>query len=147
MKVREIMNNVVYADVNSSVCDVAKIMNDNHSGSILLKEQGKVVGIMTERDILRKMVTQCYDPSKVKARDLMSSPLITIDADASIEDASNLMDEKRIRRLIVTENKKIAGKITANNISRNLKYLLGQKLLKIKAEEYVRPAYTAPDIV
>jgi len=67
-----------------------------------------MVGLLTERDIVKKCCpdTQC---TIKKARDIMSSPLVTIDADATIGEAANLMAEKRIRRLLVTEGGKSKG--------------------------------------
>ena len=91
---------------------------------------------MTERDILRKVVAKGKNVETTGVKDIMSYPLITIDANEDALEASRIMDEKRIRRLVVTENGKVVGKVTANSISRNLKYLLSRR-----SEIYVRPEY------
>lgn len=127
MQVRDIMHSATKISSNIGISEAARIMEQKLIGSVLVEENGKIIGIMTERDILRKVVARSKNPDELKARDIMSSPLITIDADASIEEASSLMDEKRIRRLVVTENGKIVGKITANEISRNLRLILAKE--------------------
>src|SRR3989338_2718107 len=122
MRVKEIMHGVTKIPFWSSVSEAARIMDEKSIGSALIEENGRVIGIMTERDILRKIVAKGKNPDKVK--DIMNNPVITIDANEDISEASKIMDEKRIRRLIVVENGQIVGKITANSISRNLKYMV-----------------------
>ncbi len=124
MKVRDIMHGVTRISFWTSVSEAARIMDEKAIGSVLIEENGRVVGIMTERDILRKIVAKGKNPDKVKVKEIMNYPIITIDANEDILKASKLMDENRIRRLIVVEDGRIAGKITANSVSRNLKYMM-----------------------
>ena len=136
MRVKEIMHHVVKISFWSSVSEAARIMDEKSLGSVLIEENGRVIGIMTERDILRKIVAKGKNPDKVKVKDVMNEPVITIDANEDILEASKIMDEKRIRRLIVVENGKIVGKITANSISRNLKYMMVREPQVYTREEY-----------
>ena len=124
MRVKEIMHHVMKIPFWSSISEAARMMDEKSIGSVLIEENGRVIGIMTERDILRKIVAKGKNPDKVKVKDIMNYPIETIDANEDIVDASKIMDEKRIRRLVVVENGKIVGKITANSISRNLKYMM-----------------------
>ena len=124
MRVKEIMHGVTKISFWSSVSEAARIMDERAIGSVLIEENGRVIGIMTERDILRKIVAKGKNPDKVKVKDIMNDPVTTIDANEDILEASRIMDEKKIRRLIVVENGQIVGKITANSISRNLKYMM-----------------------
>ena len=124
MRVKEIMHHVIKISFWSSVSEAARIMDERAIGSVLIEENGRVIGIMTERDILRKIVAKGKNPDKVKVKEIMNDPVITIDANEDIFEASKIMDEKKIRRLIVVENGQIVGKITANSISRNLKYMM-----------------------
>ena len=124
MRVKEIMHHVMKIPFWSSISEAARMMDEKSIGSVLIEENGRVIGIMTERDILRKIVAKGKNPDKVKVKDIMNYPIETIDANEDIVDASKIMDEKRIRRLVVVENGKIVGKITANSISRNLKYMV-----------------------
>ena len=98
-------------------------MDEKSIGSILIEEGNSIIGIMTERDILRKIVSKGKNPDELKVNDIMNYPIITIDANEHIIEASKKMDKHRIRHLIVTENDKIIGKVTANSISRNIKFL------------------------
>ena len=139
MKVKEIMHAVDRVQSGTIVSEAARIMDRKLAGSLLVEDSGKVIGIMTERDILRKVVAKGRNPEKLKVKDIMNSPVLTIDANKDIMEASDIMGRERIRRLIVTENGRIVGKVTANSISRNLKFYMARKSLI--NEEYVRPEY------
>jgi len=80
--------------------------NDEH-----LIHHNTIVGIVTERDILYKVVGQNKGPYKTALKDVMSSPIITIDRKASVKDAILLMRNKHIRRLLVTKNAPISGSV------------------------------------
>ena len=136
MKVSEIMHAATRVASNATISEAARIMDQKLIGSILIEGNNKIIGIVTERDILRKVVAKGKNVETTMVKDVMSYPLITIDANEDALEASRIMDEKRIRRLVVTENGKVVGKVTANSISRNLKYLLSRR-----SEIYVRPEY------
>lgn len=136
MKVSEIMHAATRIQSNSTISEVARVMDQKLIGSVLIEENNEIIGIVTERDILRKVVAKGENAETTMVKDIMSYPLITIDANEDALEASRIMDEKRIRRLLVTENGKVVGKVTANSISRNLKYLLSRR-----SEIYVRPEY------
>ena len=139
MKVKEIMHNVDKVPANTSISEAAKLMEEKSIGSVLIEEGNKVIGIMTERDILHKVVAKGKDFHKLKVRGIMSSPVLTIDANEDILEASKMMDREKIRRLVVTESGIIVGKVTANSISRNLKFYIAKK--SFLKEEYIRPEY------
>ncbi len=103
---------VVMLDANATIEKAAKTMRDEQIGSILVSEKGEVAGIVTERDILYKVVAGGKDPTKLKLKDVMSTPLISIDANAKVKDAIALMAKKEIRRLIVKEGKDVIGVIS-----------------------------------
>ena len=136
MKVSEIMHAATRVSSNATISEAAKIMDQKLIGSVLIEENNKIVGIVTERDILRKVVAKGENAKTVRVKDIMSYPVVTINANEDALEASRIMDEKRIRRLVVTENGKVVGKVTANSISRNLKYLLSRR-----SEIYIRPEY------
>lgn len=139
MKVKEIMHNADKVASSTRVSEAAKLMDQKLVGSLLVEENGRVIGIMTERDILRKIVAKGKLADKVRVKEIMSSPVLTIDADEDILEASKVMDGEKIRRLVVTERGVIVGKVTANSISRNLKFYLARK--SFLNEEYIRPEY------
>ena len=140
MKVKEIMHQATKVPSDTSISEAAGIMDKKSIGSVLVEEDKEVVGIMTERDILRKIVAKGKNPDSTKVKDIMNYPLITIDADENILKAGEIMDENRIRRLIVTENGKIVGKVTANSIARNMRYMSVRDITSGR-KEYTRPEY------
>jgi len=103
---------------SDSVKSVAKMMRKNKVGSSIVIDKNKPVGIITESDILEKIVAEGKDAGKVKVGDVMSTPLITIDPYITIEDAMRVMNRHNIRRLPVVENGELVGIITEKDIFR-----------------------------
>jgi len=129
MKVNEVMqNNIVSVSTTASIQDAAKLMADANIGCILVTENARFVGIVTERDLLKKVVAIGSDPTKETVKKVMSSPLITIDANEDIETANNMMEKNRIRRLPITINGKIEGIITSRTVLKNLRFSMAKKL-------------------
>ncbi|RLF11515.1 MAG: signal transduction protein [Thermoprotei archaeon] len=129
--VREVMTpTIVSVDASASVKDAANLMLEKGIGSVIVMEGEKPVGIMTERDILKRVVVKGLDPATTKVKDVMSSPLVTVKADTYIVDASRIMAEKNIRRLLVVEDSKAVGIVTEKDLLRALNsYLaLGLKI-------------------
>jgi malate dehydrogenase (oxaloacetate-decarboxylating) len=102
--------NVYYVDFNATVYEASKIMKAHDVGSVIVKLNDQPVGIVTERDILLKVIGEGKDPKKVKVGEIMSSPLITVKADDTIEEALKKMSIYGFRRLpVVGKNGKIVG--------------------------------------
>lgn len=119
--VREVMSpSVISVEASSTVRDAARVMVERDVGSVIVTEEGRPVGILTERDIMRRVVVRGLDPSKTKVREVMSSPLITVEANDYIVDASRLMAEKNIRRLLVVEGGRPVGIVTQKDLCRAL---------------------------
>lgn len=116
--VRNIMTReIVSLDNAASVNDAMKLMIEKNIGSVVVTRDREIVGILTERDLLKKCCpqTQC---TTMKAGEVMSSPVVTIDGSAAIGQAADLMADKRIRRLLVTEGGEIQGIITERDVMR-----------------------------
>jgi malate dehydrogenase (oxaloacetate-decarboxylating) len=94
---------------DESAVKAADIMKTHGVGSVLVKRGEEIVGMVTERDILNRVVGENLDPAKVKLRNVMTTPLITIDAKAKVRDALELMALHNFRRVPVVENGKIVG--------------------------------------
>ena len=109
-------SNPVIINKKASVLDATKEMKSERVGSIIITENGKAIGILTESDILRKIVAEEKDASKISVEEVMSSPPITISPDARIEEAIRIMGRENIRRLPVVENGKLVGMITERDI-------------------------------
>ncbi|MCQ5374439.1 MAG: CBS domain-containing protein [Candidatus Methanomethylicia archaeon] len=118
-KVRDIMTkNVVKSDKDSTIYDLARLMDQNRIGCIVIAEDDKPIGIVTERDIITKCLAKEMNPREVKAKDIMSSPVITIEPDAEMLEAAKVMVSRMIRRLPVVENNKLVGIITTSDMIR-----------------------------
>jgi len=122
--------NVKTAMENQPIREVCKMMYQNKNGSMLILKKNtiddgnksddkKPIGIVTERDIVRLMGSSDMSLDNVPVRELMSSPLITINPNNSIKDAIEIMQQKDIRRLPVVDNKgKMVGIITHKDVFR-----------------------------
>jgi CBS domain-containing protein len=115
--VMEVMSrNPVSVEPKDTIDLVSKLMKDKGIGSLIVVKNGKPIGIVTEKDIVAKVVAKDAKPSEVKVKDIMSSPVKMIHPHDSIEDAAKLMAENSIRRLVVSEKKKLVGIVTENDI-------------------------------
>ncbi|MEM2760392.1 MAG: CBS domain-containing protein [Nitrososphaerales archaeon] len=103
---------IVMLESDQTVEKAAKTMRDEQIGSILVSEKGEVTGIVTERDILYKVVAGGKDSSRLKLKDIMSKPLVFIDSSSKVKEAIALMAKNNIRRLVVREDKKVIGVIS-----------------------------------
>lgn len=103
---------------DDTVLEAVSKMNKFHIGSVVVTNNGRPIGIITERDILVKVVEPCMDPASVRARDVMSKPVITIEPNAAVEEAARIMARARIKKLPVVEGNKLLGIITTTDIVR-----------------------------
>ncbi len=115
---RVMARNLVTVDKQITVQEVAKIMESKEVGSVLVldKESGEIAGIVTERDIVKKVVAKGVDGSSYLVKGIMSSPLLTIDSNKTIFEAGDYMDQKRVRHLAVTESGKVVGVISVRDL-------------------------------
>jgi len=114
MRVDEIMNKAIVIDHDVSVKEAAKIMSNRNIGSLIVLKKNKIVGIMTERDVLKNVSSLGRKISHV-----MSKSVVTIDHGESIDNAALIMTEKKIKRLPVIDEGKLIGIITATDIVAN----------------------------
>jgi len=118
--VRDVMTKeprVVRRDTN--VQEIVATMSKYDISSIIVVEEKRPIGIVTHKDIISKLVQARIPPDAVTAREVMNSPVITINEESSVEEAARLMSRKRIKKLIVTRNNnELAGIITSSDIVR-----------------------------
>jgi len=107
---------IVSLEKGKSARDGAQKMLELKIGSVVVSDGGKFVGIVTERDLLEKVIAAGKDPAKTTLGDVMSSPLITIEARAGLGEATSLMLQKNVRRLVATENGKVVGIFTQRDL-------------------------------
>lgn len=108
-------------DVAGTSRDVAKKMAKESADSIVLVQGDRPVGIVTERDLVVRILNDGLDPDTLRARDIMSTPLVTIPPEASMSDAAMLMSKHKIRRLVVIDGKgNLVGLVSADDLAKVL---------------------------
>ena len=116
--VRDLMTpGVVSVDPSTTIQKVAKLMETEKIGSVVVIDDDKPVGIITERDFAVKMASDAYN-SETKVSVIMSSPVIHVSPNQSVVDVIDHMSKKNIRRIPVVENGKVVGIITGTNFLR-----------------------------
>ena len=115
--VRDIMaKNLKTVKPDDTVHTAVVKMNKFDIGSVIVVSSGRPVGIITETNVMRRVVEPRMDPATVWAKDIMSSPLITIDQTAAVEEAAKIMAERGINRLPVINGSKLVGLISSTDI-------------------------------
>ena len=118
--VRDFMTkNVITIDVQRTVLEAAKLMHQQDVGDIVVMEGNVAKGIVTERDLVRRVMAQ-KKPFDTKVSEIMSDPLITIEEEASIRDAARKMVKYKIRRLPVKKKDVLVGIIATSDFARHL---------------------------
>lgn len=110
--------NVFAVPPTVSVADAVAEMNRHRVGSVLVLDGGRLVGIFTERDVLRRVVGAGVDPKRALVADVMTADVITISPDVSIEETMVLFTEKRCRHLPVVDNGRLVGTISIGDVTR-----------------------------
>ena len=142
-KVKDLMTkNALTIDVNKTIIEAAALMSQNDVGDLVVIENDTPVGIVTERDFVRRVLAVGKSAS-TKVSEVMSSPLRVIDPEAPIKEAARRMVSKGIRRLAVIKDNKLVGIITVTDFARHL----GKKTLSDEFLEAMgRSHYPIPDV-
>lgn len=106
---------------DATLTEAARLMRDTRVGALLVSAQGTYVGVVSEADLVRKAMAAGLDPAQERVRAVMSSPVITIEIDRSAHDASDLMAEKGIRHLAITQDGQVVGVISVRDLLRYFK--------------------------
>jgi len=138
LKVKDVMvTDVVTVDVGVSVSAAVQRMNARGIGCLVVLEKGHFAGIMTERDVLRRVVADARNPKEVLVGEVMSKPLTVVDPEASLEEAVTVMLKKGVKKLPVIEAKELVGIITITDIAATHPKLV--KYMKELADKYDIP--------
>jgi signal-transduction protein with cAMP-binding, CBS, and nucleotidyltransferase domain len=117
LSVAEVMNKaVIVMDINSDIPSIAREIASRDAGSVIVTENGKAMGIITERDIVKNIVTENKKPDEAEAKEVLSSPLITIEPENNIIEASEIMLKAKIKRLPVLKDRTVVGVISNTDI-------------------------------
>lgn len=115
--VKDVMTrDVKVVDPDASVAEVAAAMNRFGVGSIIVVAGGEPVGVVSERDILRRVVEPCLSPEATAARQIMSSPVVSIHESATLGEAVRLMTERQVRKVPVMREGRLVGIVTYTDI-------------------------------
>jgi CBS domain-containing protein len=123
--VKEIMvHDPVTVDSERTVREAALAMDRSEIGCVLVttRRDGveKAIGIVTERDLVRRVLIKEGDISDLRVKSIMSSPLIVVDPSATIEEATSIMERNRVRRLPVVDQKGLVGVVTVSDLAKAL---------------------------
>ena len=107
---------VLEIDENLTAQESAEMMGKAHVGALLVKRKEENIGIITERDIMSKIIAVRGDLENTKAKEIMSTPVVTVDKDMDAEDALKTMVKTKVRRLLITDKGKIVGIFTTSDV-------------------------------
>lgn len=125
--IKKIMSkNILMVSGETTVKEAAKIMKTSKIGCLLVEKDKTPVGIITETDIVRRLVAEEKDAGITQVKTIMSSPLLSIDASKSVIDANDMMDKNSIRHLIIKEEGLIVGVVSSRDMMRPL-YMEGEE--------------------
>jgi CBS domain-containing protein len=102
----------------ATIAEAVTEMNRHKVGSVLILDGARLVGIFTERDVLRRVVGAGIDPKNARVAEVMSTGILTITRDATVEDTMNIFTEKRCRHLPVVEDGRLLGTVSIGDITR-----------------------------
>jgi len=106
----------------TTLLEAAKVMADRHHGFVLVTSaEGRPIGIVTEWDILAKVVAEGRDPAQVRLEELMTRSLVYVEANEGIDRVAQIMADKGIRRVLVQRDGKVIGVIRAQTIARRMR--------------------------
>jgi CBS domain-containing protein len=119
MKVKDAMHaGVTWVEPDTRIHELARMMRDQDIGSIPIGENDRLVGMVTDRDIVCKGLADGKDVNALTARDLMTGPIVYCRDDEDIDDAARIMEEHEIRRLpVINENKRMVGILSLGDIA------------------------------
>jgi len=138
MLVQEVMTKkVIVIDREKTILDACNLYRDHNVGCLLATDQdGDCVGIITERDIIERIICAHKDPDQTKVSDIMSPNIRTVHALAKLEKAVEIMDENNIKKLPVLLKGNIVGIVTVTDLSKAL-----PRLAESSAESWAKPIW------
>src|SRR5947199_10804991 len=117
--VAEIMTpNPVTISGEATGAEAAKVMRDKDIGSLVVVDRGNPTGIVTERDLVKKVAASDLQPSRVRVKDIMTSPLVAVHPHEEVMEAAKLMSQRKLQRLPAVEGGTLVGMITEHGIIR-----------------------------
>lgn len=120
-RIREVLahkgTDVVTTEPNKTVRDAVKHMHEHHVGSVLVVAGNTLVGIMTERDVLSRVVASNLDPATTLVEEVMTRELVLVDPSVTVADALAIVTRRRCRHLPVAEDGQLCGLVSAGDLA------------------------------
>lgn len=139
LKVKDVMvTDLVTVAADVSVQAATRIMNDFEIGCLLVVSGRRLVGIVTERDILRRVVVEQRDPAKTKISEIMSRKLITVTPEMPLEKAIQVMFKYKIKKLPVIEKGRLVGLVTLTDLVR-IEPIITKYIQKLASKYFLPP--------
>lgn len=142
MNVEDVMiEEVIAVKADAKVRDAVELMNENEIGCLVVQKRGKPVGIITERDVLKKLVCQSKNPEEVRVSEIMSRSLVVGKIDMDLEEAARLMLKRNIKKLPIVNGGKLVGLITLTDIVRvdHVEHLLIKVIKQLRKDGWIPP--------
>jgi CBS domain-containing protein len=118
LKAKDVMvKDIVKVGSCTIVDNAVKVMNKNKIGCLIIEDNGEARGIVTQRDLLEKVLEKARDPRKLVVSDIMTKKLVVGNPNMEIHEAARLMFKKKIKKLPIVENGKLIGLLTLTNIA------------------------------
>jgi len=120
LKIEDIMvEDVVSVSEKATVREAAELMSKHEIGCLVVVRKGKPVGIVTETDMVKRVILQPVDPGEIKVGEIMSEPLVVSNPQMDVDEASRIMRRRKIKKLPVIENGRLVGLVTNTDIVRS----------------------------
>lgn len=138
LEIRDLMiQKVIAIDADASLKEAITLMNKHEIGCLVVCKNQRPVGIITERDLLKRVLAESPEVPQIKVQQIMSTPLKTVKPDMGLEEAVRFMVEQKIKKLPVSQNDKLVGLITLTDILRFQPQLI--RIYKIFSADVVPP--------
>ena len=122
---------------DTPVSEVAALMKKDDIGSVPVGENDRLIGMITDRDLVLRVLPNGADPTKLKARDVMTKGIVYCRTDQSIEDAIHLMEDKKVRRLpVINDKKRLVGMLSLGDVSHHASRELSGELVHALASPH-----------
>lgn len=126
-----------WASADTPVSEVAKLMQNDDIGAIPVGKDDKLIGMITDRDIALRVVAEGRDPAKTTAEEIMTKGIVYCRTTETVEDAIHLMDQKKIRRLpVIDDKKRLVGMLSLGDVSHAVSRELSGELLHAVSDHH-----------